>query len=213
MRVDFRQLRACCRTRAGQLCAMCGRLRVGKDFLHVAWSVQPCVRPICAVHMTAGHNALRGSGPGQQHAFEDAMALVGCPDRRIDLALHYVLSASQPLRHIEPWALSLRCERDGFIVVFVSGHHRPGQPGNNSRYALQKLCHPLVAVWAVHPGTLAAQMAPGPGNAHPLHGVAAGEFQFQPIARAKDPTKRRPAKPGLQHHALRATRTRSLRSS
>src|SRR5258706_9855087 len=45
--------------------AMCGRLRVGKDFLHVLqhWSVQPCVRPFNAVHMTAGHNALRGSGP------------------------------------------------------------------------------------------------------------------------------------------------------
>ena len=28
------------------------------------WSVQPCVRPLDAVHMTAGHNALRGSGPG-----------------------------------------------------------------------------------------------------------------------------------------------------
>jgi len=27
------------------------------------WSVQPCVRPFGAVHMTAGHNALRGSGP------------------------------------------------------------------------------------------------------------------------------------------------------
>src|SRR5277367_6962620 len=25
--------------------------------------------------MTAGHNALRGSGPGPQHAFDDAMAL------------------------------------------------------------------------------------------------------------------------------------------
>lgn len=33
-------------------------------------SEQPCVRPVCAVHMTAGHNALRGSGPGQKHAFE-----------------------------------------------------------------------------------------------------------------------------------------------
>src|SRR4030081_231694 len=33
--------------------AMCGRLRVGKDFLHVAgWSVQPCVRPVSAVHVT-----------------------------------------------------------------------------------------------------------------------------------------------------------------
>jgi hypothetical protein len=35
-----------------------------------AWSVQPCVRPLNAVHMTAGPNALRGSGPGQQDAFE-----------------------------------------------------------------------------------------------------------------------------------------------
>ena len=34
------------------------------------WSVQPCVRPVSAVHMTAGHNALRGSGPGQKPAFE-----------------------------------------------------------------------------------------------------------------------------------------------
>jgi hypothetical protein len=32
--------------------------------------------------MTAGHNALRGSGSGQKPAFENAMAQVGCPDRR-----------------------------------------------------------------------------------------------------------------------------------
>src|SRR6478672_7653038 len=48
------------------------------------WSVQPCVRPLDAVHMTAGHNALRGSGPGQNLAFDNALARVGCPDRRID---------------------------------------------------------------------------------------------------------------------------------
>ena len=29
------------------------------------WSVQPCVRPVSAAHEAAGHNALRGSGPGQ----------------------------------------------------------------------------------------------------------------------------------------------------
>jgi hypothetical protein len=34
--------------------------------------------------MTTGHNALRGSGPGQKDAFDDALALVGYPDRRID---------------------------------------------------------------------------------------------------------------------------------
>ena len=39
-------------------------------FTHAGWSVQPCVRPFRAVHMTAGHNALRGSGPGQNLAFE-----------------------------------------------------------------------------------------------------------------------------------------------
>jgi hypothetical protein len=46
-------------------------------FTSQAWSVQPCVRPLDAVHMTAGHNALRGSGPGHFPAFENAMAHVG----------------------------------------------------------------------------------------------------------------------------------------
>src|SRR2546425_11296585 len=41
-----------------------------KIFTLHCWSVQPCVRPVCAVHMTAGHNALGGSGPGQKPAFE-----------------------------------------------------------------------------------------------------------------------------------------------
>jgi hypothetical protein len=65
---------------------MCGRLRIGKENLHVADSggVQPYVRPVVAVHMTAGHNALRGSGPGQKRAFDNALAHVGCPDRQID---------------------------------------------------------------------------------------------------------------------------------
>src|SRR5260370_13031341 len=50
---------------------MCGRLRLArKIFTSHRWSVQPCVRPVYAVHMTAGHNALGGSGPGQKPAFE-----------------------------------------------------------------------------------------------------------------------------------------------
>ena len=84
---------------------MCGRLRVGKSFFHVLqhWSVQPCVRPFGAVHMTAGHNALRGSGPGQKHAFDsNAMAQVGCPDRRIDRLCITCCSPSQ--LHITPVA-------------------------------------------------------------------------------------------------------------
>jgi hypothetical protein len=40
----------------------------------------PCAR--CSRQFrTAGHNALRGSGPGQLHAFDNAVARVGCPDR------------------------------------------------------------------------------------------------------------------------------------
>ena len=52
-------------------------------FTSQAWSVRPCVRPLSAVHMTAGHSALRVSGPGHKPAFENAMALVGCPDRML----------------------------------------------------------------------------------------------------------------------------------
>jgi hypothetical protein len=41
---------------------------LAKENLHVRrWSEQPCVRPISnAVHVAAGHNALRGSGPDQK---------------------------------------------------------------------------------------------------------------------------------------------------
>src|SRR5277367_5103391 len=63
------------------------------------WSVQPCVRPVDAVYMTAGHNALRGSGPDQQLAFKNAMARVGCPDRRIDRLCITCCSPSQPSHH------------------------------------------------------------------------------------------------------------------
>jgi hypothetical protein len=58
---------------------MCGRLRVGKNFLHDLqdWSVRPCVRPVSAVHMTAGHNALRGSGPDQQPRIRQCLGAAG----------------------------------------------------------------------------------------------------------------------------------------
>src|SRR5258706_11232186 len=61
-----------------------------------AGSVQPCVRPVCAAHMAAGHNALRGSGPGQKPAFDHALAQVGCPNRRIDRHCITCCSPSQP---------------------------------------------------------------------------------------------------------------------
>jgi hypothetical protein len=70
-------------------------------FTFAGWSVQPCVRPVCAVHMTAGHNALRGSGPGQKPAFDNALAQVGCPDRRIGRLCITCCSPSQPSHHAD----------------------------------------------------------------------------------------------------------------
>ena len=108
--------------------AMCGRLRVGKSFFHVLqhWSVQPCVRPFNAAHMTAGHNALRGSGPDQTLAFKNAMAHVGCPDRRIDRLCITCCSPSQPSHHAGcPARSRLSRKRDGFLVSLAPSHHGP----------------------------------------------------------------------------------------
>jgi hypothetical protein len=76
-----------------------GSRLASQNFTSQHWSVQPCVRPVDAVHMTAGHNALRGSGPGQKPAFCDALALMGCPDRRIDRLCITCCSPSQPSHH------------------------------------------------------------------------------------------------------------------
>ena len=95
------------------------------------WSVQPCVRPLSAVHMTAGHNALRGSGPGQKLAFDNALALVGCPDRRIDRLCITCCSPSQPSHHaIWPARSRSRRECGGFLVAFASGDDSPLHPGD-----------------------------------------------------------------------------------
>src|SRR5438067_4411507 len=91
------------------------------------WSVQPCVRPVCAVHMTAGHNALRGSGPGQKPAFENAVAQVGCPDRRIDRLCITCCSSSPTFTSRQILgAISLRPERDRIIISLAARHHCPG---------------------------------------------------------------------------------------
>jgi len=70
------------------------------------WSVQPCVRPLNAARMAAGQNALRGSGPGQKHAFSDALAHVGCPDHRIDRSAFRAVSPLQPSHHAVAGAIS-----------------------------------------------------------------------------------------------------------
>jgi hypothetical protein len=82
-------------------------------FTFAGWSVQPCVRPVCAVHMTAGHNAFRGSGPGQKPGFDNALALVGCPDRRIG-RLHYVLFSLSSF-------ISRRCRLDLGLAARATG--------------------------------------------------------------------------------------------
>ena len=76
-----------------------GSWLASQNFTSRRWSVQPCVRPVSAVRMTAGHNALRGSGPGQKPAFDNALAHVGCPDRRIDRLYITCCSPSQPSHH------------------------------------------------------------------------------------------------------------------
>ena len=94
------------------------RVRQGLSSRTQHWSVQPCVRPVDAVHMTAGHNALRGSGPGQKLAFVNALALVGCPDRRIDRLCITCCSPSQHSHHIEcPMRSRSRRKRSGFFVA------------------------------------------------------------------------------------------------
>jgi len=77
---------------------MCGRLRVGKENLtsQIPVGCSHVFGLIC--HMTAGHNALRGSGPGHKLAFDNALAHVGCPDRRIDRLCITCCSPYQPSR-------------------------------------------------------------------------------------------------------------------
>src|SRR5258708_35103270 len=93
------------------------------------WSEQPCVRPVSAVHVTAGHNALRGSGPGQFHAFGHAVHSINCGNRAtvesMKSAKHFTRrtppDADAPLDRI---ALCPRIVADW--VHEVTGHHDHG---------------------------------------------------------------------------------------
>src|SRR5881392_4069392 len=91
--------------------------RLGKNFLtqlqHWSGAVM-CPACLCG-REAAGHNALRGSGPNQKHAFKDALTQTGCPDPRIDLVcitssvLANSFKASAPRLAVvsPPWLLSL----------------------------------------------------------------------------------------------------------
>src|ERR1700690_1353044 len=58
---------------------------------------------MCSAFECGSHDrwpyALRGSGPDQTLAFKNAMARVGCPDRRIDRPCIACCSPSQPSHH------------------------------------------------------------------------------------------------------------------
>ena len=93
------------------------------------WSEQPCVRPFSAAHLAAGHNALRGSGPGQKDAFEDAVARVGCPDRQIDRLCIRAVRPFQPSHHAGYPTRSLsNLERSGLPVTASLRHQGPRDP-------------------------------------------------------------------------------------
>src|SRR5208283_5672061 len=67
-----------------------------------------------------GHNALRGSGPGQKPAFDNALAHVGCPNRPIDRLCITRCSPSQPSHHAGCPARSRSLhERNGFLVALT----------------------------------------------------------------------------------------------
>jgi hypothetical protein len=82
-----------------QSLAMCGRLSVGKGCLGVlrGWSVLPCVRPVDAAHVPLALMPSAERIPDQEHAFEDALAKLGCfvPGTDRLFALHSV-RPSQP---------------------------------------------------------------------------------------------------------------------
>ena len=91
--------------------------------------------PVCSAFRcgfaTAGHNALRGSGPDRKPAFDNAWGQLGCPDRRIDRLCITCCSSSQPSHHAGCPARSRLCrERDGFLIVLALGHDRPCHPGD-----------------------------------------------------------------------------------
>src|ERR1019366_1748089 len=77
------------------LCAMCGRLPVGKGFLDVL----PFGRcgHVCGRLMrhtkAAGHNAFRGDGSRPKARARSAMAQMGFPALGFDRSVHYIASA------------------------------------------------------------------------------------------------------------------------
>ena len=94
------------------------------------------------------------SGPGQKHAFKDAVARMGCPDRRVDRLSHYMqLPFPNLLAPIEPARTQLGRKRNWFAIVFAAHHHCPDHSYNligqcNGRNLDRSPCHKLSQPWA-----------------------------------------------------------------
>jgi hypothetical protein len=105
---------------------MCGRTSVGKSFLCSAFRlVRPCVRPVDAAHIAAGHNAFRGDGSRPKARARGAMAHMDFPALGFDRTVHYTATAL-------PKLIDRRCrlgDHYWFSVTLTCDHHRPDRPG------------------------------------------------------------------------------------
>jgi hypothetical protein len=72
------------------VCSMCGRRRVGKDCLDADAKLVGAA--MCSTYLRGAHDrwpsCLPRTGPDQKHAFQDALAQVGCPASRFDRLSH-----------------------------------------------------------------------------------------------------------------------------
>src|SRR5262245_38998054 len=115
--------------------------RLGKNFLSCCsiGRVRSCVRPVLCGGEAAGHNALRGSGPNQKHAFKDALTQTGSPDPGSTLSAlrRHVLATSFKLHTPSSFpgltslncsgfdanqSIALRCRRVGAVHSIKSRH-------------------------------------------------------------------------------------------
>src|SRR5262249_2103363 len=130
-------------SRQWQQRVMCGRRRLGKNFLSCCsiGRVRSCVRPVLCGGEAAGHNALRGSGPNQKHAFKDALTqtrVLPIPGSTLSALRRHVLANSFKLQTPSSLpgltslnrsgfdanqSIALRCRRVGAVHSIRSGHH------------------------------------------------------------------------------------------
>ncbi len=77
---------------------MCGRLRVGKSFLlrMQGWSVQPCVRPVSAVHVSADASRPHSTAAGLLADVGCSNGLKGAKSAQLSQARQLAMPFSSP---------------------------------------------------------------------------------------------------------------------